>query len=64
MGALEQLAQRSGAGFPNLLEARARTKRELPRARESLGDVSVDADASVVLFGSWGRAGADRAQRQ
>ncbi len=55
MSALEQLAEHSGQGFPNLLEARARTERELPRMRDRVHDVPIDDDVSVVLFGSWGR---------
>lgn len=55
MRALEELAERSGEDFPNLFEARARTERKLPGMRERLGDVGVDTDTSVVLFGSWGR---------
>ena len=55
VSALEQLAERTRRGFPNLVEARVRTERALHDKRESLRDVAVDADASVVLFGSWGR---------
>ena len=63
MSALEDLAERSGQEFPHLLEARDRTERELPAMRDRLREVEIDADVSVVLFGSWGR-GADRAQRR
>ncbi len=55
MSALEGLAERSGQEFPNLLEARDRTERELPAMRNRLTDVEIDADVCVVLFGSWGR---------
>jgi hypothetical protein len=54
--ALEELAGRSGDGFPHLLAARERTARELAAARERLAGVPIDPDAAVVLFGSWGRA--------
>jgi predicted nucleotidyltransferase len=52
---LEELAGRSGAGFPHLLAARERTARERAAARERLAGVALDGDAAVVLFGSWGR---------
>ncbi len=52
---LEELAQRSGDGFPQLLAARERTARELAAARARLAPVARDDDAAVVLFGSWGR---------
>jgi hypothetical protein len=55
MSALEQLAERTRSGFPNLFAARARTERELRDKRESVREVGVDDDAAVVLFGSWGR---------
>jgi predicted nucleotidyltransferase len=53
---LEELAARSGDGFPHLLAARERTARELAAARERMADVALDPDVAVVLFGSWGRA--------
>jgi predicted nucleotidyltransferase len=52
---LEELAGRSGDGFPHLLAARERTERELAAARDRLAGVARDEDASIVLFGSWGR---------
>lgn len=55
MGALEQLAEHTGQEFPNLLEARLRTERELTGRRDRLRDLRTDDDVSVVLFGSWGR---------
>jgi hypothetical protein len=55
MSALEELAERSGQEFPGLLEARDRTERELPAMRDRLREVEIDAEVSVVLFGSWGR---------
>lgn len=56
MTPLEELAERSADGFPNLLAARARTAGELAVARERLAGVAHDADAAIALFGSWGRA--------
>lgn len=55
MSAFEQLAGRSDEGFPNLVEARALTERRLSEVRDQLETVPCDADASVALFGSWGR---------
>jgi hypothetical protein len=52
---LQQLADRSGDGFPHLMAARERTERELGGARQRLAGVACDPDAAVVLFGSWGR---------
>lgn len=52
---LEQLAEHSADGFPNLFNARDRTRQQLAEARERLSQVAHDPDASVVLFGSWGR---------
>jgi hypothetical protein len=65
LGALEQLADRSGTPFPNLQAARARTQQRLLELRIRLADQpptsllgdAADADRhAVVLFGSWGRA--------
>src|SRR5689334_6592801 len=50
-GALERL----GADLPNLIFARARTREAVAARREALAALPLDADASVVLFGSWGR---------
>lgn len=55
MNPLERLAQHSAEGFPNLFNARDRTKQQLAETRERLRKVEYDSDASVVLFGSWGR---------
>jgi len=55
MTPLEQLAEHSGVVFPALFGARARTERKLPLMRGRLEGVDVDADTSVMLFGSWGR---------
>jgi hypothetical protein len=50
-GALERL----GADLPNLVSARARTREAVAARRAALAALPLDADASVVLFGSWGR---------
>jgi len=50
-GALERL----GAELPNLLAARARTREAVAARREALRALPLDPQASVVLFGSWGR---------
>ncbi len=55
MTALDDLAERSDAGFPNLITAREQTARGLAELSERLAGVAVDADATVALFGSWGR---------
>jgi len=52
---LQELAGRSLDGFPHLLAARERTDVALVTARERLAGLERDADAAVVLFGSWGR---------
>jgi hypothetical protein len=56
MSALERLSEASGREFPNLLAARKRTRLGLERRRHSLADLDLDADAAIVLMGSWGRA--------
>jgi len=50
-GALERL----GAELPNLIAARARTRDAVEQRRAALAELPLDAAASVVLFGSWGR---------
>ena len=55
MNALEQLADRSDQGFPNLSQARARTAQRLSEAHGQFAGVQADSDACVALFGSWGR---------
>jgi len=55
LNALEELAERSERGFPNLSHARVLTEQRLADLRERLANVDCDADASVTLFGSWGR---------
>lgn len=52
---LEQLAERSDRGFPNLTDARARTARRLSETQERLTEAQADPDVCVALFGSWGR---------
>ena len=56
MTALEDLAERSEAGFPNLTRGTGRDpRRASPPSPGRLDGLDVDADAAVVLFGSWGR---------
>ncbi|HVS99269.1 MAG TPA: nucleotidyltransferase domain-containing protein [Solirubrobacterales bacterium] len=55
MTALDDLAARSEGGFPNLVAAREQTEAGLSGLGGRLAGVEVDADAAVVLFGSWGR---------
>jgi hypothetical protein len=55
VSALADLEERSEAGFPNLGAARAQTLAGSAALTERLGRVEIDADAAVVLFGSWGR---------
>lgn len=55
MTALDDLAQRSEAGFPNLTAAREQTRSGIVDLARRLAGIEVDADADVVLFGSWGR---------
>ena len=50
-GALERL----GTDLPSLMSARARTREAVAARREALSALPLDPDASVVLFGSWGR---------
>jgi hypothetical protein len=54
-GALRALAERSRDGFPHLLAAREQTAEALEDLRARLATQPRDPDASVVLFGSWGR---------
>lgn len=55
LGALEQLAERSDSGFPNLTSARALTARRLAELRDRFGQMPHHSDACIALFGSWGR---------
>jgi hypothetical protein len=50
-GALERL----GGEFPALMAARERTAAAIAERRAALAALDIDADAAVVLFGSWGR---------
>jgi len=54
-GALERLAEATGASFPHLFAARDRTEDTLRDRRQKLSELEIDRDASVVLMGSWGR---------
>jgi predicted nucleotidyltransferase len=54
-GALERLAAQRAEGFPNLLAARRRTAERLAEMRARVAPIALPADASIVLFGSWGR---------
>ena len=47
--------QRLGTDLPNLTAARERTANELAARRDAIAGLERDDDASVVLFGSWGR---------
>jgi hypothetical protein len=47
--------QRLGTDLPNLTAARERTEQELRARREAIAALPRGEDASVVLFGSWGR---------
>ncbi len=49
------LAEHTGERFDSILAARARTAEGLAERRARLEGVVLDADASVVLLGSWGR---------
>ncbi len=52
---LERLQQQTGCQFDALTQARARTAQRLAERGALLADVAVDANATVVLMGSWGR---------
>jgi predicted nucleotidyltransferase len=54
-GALERLAGQRAGGFPNLIAARERTAERLAQMRERVVPIALPDDASIVLFGSWGR---------
>lgn len=58
---LEQLQQQTGERFDALLAARALTAARIEQRRELLRTLDVDADATVVLMGSWGRRELTRA---
>ncbi len=54
-GALERLAAQRAEGFPHLLAARVRTAQRLEEMRARVAPIALPDDASIVLFGSWGR---------
>ncbi len=53
---LDRLATEGGTDFPNLMSARQLTTEGLDTKRPRLAELEHDADAAVVLMGSWGRA--------
>ncbi len=52
---LERLQQQTGRPFAALLRARAQTAQRLLERGELLAQLASDAEASVVMMGSWGR---------
>lgn len=52
---LEDLSGQANRDFPHLFAARKRTKEGLAERSDRLAGFRHDADASVVLMGSWGR---------
>ncbi len=52
---VDALSAATGEAFEPIAAARARTARGLAERRASLRDLPIDADATVVLLGSWGR---------
>ncbi len=56
MSPLTTLIDRSGKALPNLIEARDTTERRLNVRRELVSELPLDAGASIVFVGSWGRA--------
>lgn len=55
VSSLEQLQQETGGSFGALLRARERTAVRIVERGERLAGLDVDANAAVVLMGSWGR---------
>jgi hypothetical protein len=53
---LKRLAEVASVDFPHLFAARERTAQAVADRRSALESLSRDADVSVVLMGSWGRA--------
>ena len=53
--ALGQLARQTGAQFPNLTAARARTESELVHRRAAVSAIRLPEGSSLCLMGSWGR---------
>jgi hypothetical protein len=52
---IARLEAATGTRFTRIAAARSRTERRLGERRERFGSVEVDAGATVVLMGSWGR---------
>jgi len=52
---LERLQAQAGRTFPALAAARERTARRLAERAALLDGIALEADAAVVLMGSWGR---------
>jgi hypothetical protein len=50
-----ELAEHTGEAFAAIVRARERTAAGLAERRERLEGIAFDADATVVLLGSWGR---------
>ena len=53
--ALSELQRQTGAQFPNLTAARARTAAELETRRAAVRDIQLPAESALCLMGSWGR---------
>lgn len=54
-GALHELAQRSGTEFARLAEARDATRRLVPQRAAAVAELTLPADSTLCLMGSWGR---------
>jgi Putative nucleotidyltransferase DUF294 len=50
-----RLQTATGVSFPQIASARGETERRLSERREQLASIDIDAGATVVLMGSWGR---------
>lgn len=55
LGALEQLAQKTGGQFPNLWAARERSRKALAKTSKQMHQLAHSSNTSVVMFGSWAR---------
>lgn len=53
--ALSELQRQTGAQFPNLTAARAKTAAELVKRREAVREIRLPAESALCLMGSWGR---------
>lgn len=53
--ALAELQRRTGAQFPHLTAARARTAAQLPARSAAVAEVGLPAASALCLMGSWGR---------